>query len=266
MLCTITTPRFGMVLLLVLVQVMATGSAIAANDKKDGNVQTKRLQQKINALEQQSSQLSQAKSELEGELNHAKQSAETANRKAVSLDKTLKAAEDDKAELAGKLTQSEQKLTETADTLRLTMEAKNQLEASLSERTQELSACSTKNESLHRVGIDLIKQYKEKSCLNSLLQNEPLTQLKGAEAENMLEEYREKLDQELVNQQPAGCQNPAQQKADVQNAVQQQKADIQKVEQNNIEQKKTESLKVGQQSSLDRITRKVEKFFEQLEW
>jgi len=100
----------------------------------------------------------------------------------------------------------------------------------------------------------------------SLLQNEPLTQLKGAEAENMLEEYREKLDQELVNQQPAGCQNPAQQKADVQNAVQQQKADIQKVEQNNIEQKKTESLKVGQQSSLDRITRKVEKFFEQLEW
>jgi septal ring factor EnvC (AmiA/AmiB activator) len=264
----------------LLILVLATGFAIAASDKKEGKDQARRLQQKINVLEQQNSQLIQAKSQLEGQikevtdhLNRAKHSIEAANRKGASLDQELKKAEDDKAELAGKLSQSEQKLTEAEEALRVTQAARNQLEANLSERNQDLSTCTTKNESLHRVGVELIKKYQEKSCLSSVLQNEPLTQLKSAEAENMLDEYREKLDQELVNQQQAGLQNPPQQKAEAQKAEAQkaeaQKAEAQKIEPVMVEAKKAEQseyLKVKQQDNLDGITRKVKKFFENMEW
>ena len=271
--------QLGMASLLALALVSAAGSAVAANDKKDGKDQARRLQQKINALEQEKSQLVQAKSQMEGQLketteqfNQAKRSVEAANRKGSSLDKALKAAEDDKAELEEKLAKAEQKLVETEKTLaetagilRQTQESKSQIEASLTLRTQEFSACSTKNESLHRLGVALIKQYEEKSCLGSVLQREPLTQLKSVDIENMVEEYREKLDQELVNQRLEERQKLAQQKADAQNA-EQQKAEREKAERLKAEQEKAERLKAKQQKNLDRITRKVKEFFESFEW
>ena len=238
----------------------AAGSAIAASDKKDGKDQTRRLLQKINALEQAKSQMEGQLKETSEQLDRAKQGAATTSRKGASLGKALKTAEDDKAELAAKLAQAEQKLTENAETLRLTQEFRDQLETSLSERTQEFSACTTKNESLHRVGVDLIKQYQEKGCLSSLLQKEPLTQLKSAEAENMIEEYREKLDQETMNQQLEERQQPPQQK------VEAQEASPEKIEQQKTAPEKTETVKARQQSTLDRITRKVKQFFEDTEW
>jgi len=54
---------------------------------------------------------------------------------------------------------------------------------------RSFSACTTKNESLHRLGVALIKQYEEKSCLGSVLQREPLTQLKSVDVENMVDEF-----------------------------------------------------------------------------
>lgn len=245
--------------------VSVTVPAAAANEKKDGKDLTRRLQQKISALEQENSQLVQEKSQLEGQLNHAKQSIELANRKGSSLDKALKVAESDKAELAEKLVKTEQKLAETAETLRLIQETKNQLDANLSTRNQELSACTTKNESLHRLGVELIKQYQEKSCLSSVLQKEPLTQLKSAEVENMVDEYREKLDQELVNQQLAGYQKPQQQKIEEQQA-EQERAEREKIEQMKAEQEKAESLKSNQQNILDRMTHRAKQFFDDVEW
>ena len=267
--------RLNRACLLALVLMTAAGSAIAANDKKDGKDQTRRLLQKISALEQ-------AKSRMEGQLKEtseqfelAKQGAATASRKGASLGKALKTAEDEKAELVAKLAQAEQKLSETAETLRLTQEARGQLETSLSERTQEFSACTTKNESLHRVGVDLIKQYQEKGCLSSLLQKEPLTQLKSAEAENMIEEYREKLDQEAMSQPLEERQQPPPQKGEAQKVeaqkveaqkVETQEASPEKIEQQKTAPEKTETVKARQQSTLDRITRKVKQFFNDTEW
>jgi len=268
--------RLGMMSLLVLALVSVANPAVAADDKKDGKEQARRFQQKLHALEQEKSQLAQEKSQLEGQfkdaseqLDHTKRSAAAASRKVSALDKALKEAEGDKAELADKLAKSEQKLAETekilADTagvLRQTQISKNQLDASLTQRTQEFSACTTKNESLHRMGAVLLKKYQEKSCLTSVLEKEPLTQLKGVDAENMVEEYREKLDQELVDQQLEARQKLAQQKAE----AEAQKAEQKKLELLQAEQVKAEALqaeqdKAKQQKDLDLITRKVKEIF-----
>lgn len=257
--------RSGTASVLTLAMAMAVGSAVAADDKKEGKDQVKRLQQKTNALQQDKSRLEGQLRQATEQLDQARQSAEAANRKGGSLGKALKTTEREKTELSEKLAMAEQKLAETAATLLQTQDAKNQLEASLSTRTQEFAVCATKNESLHRLGVDLIRQYEEKSCLSSLLQKEPLTQLKSAAIENRLEEYREMLDEELVNQQQAASLKPVQQATDAPN-VEQQQADAAKVEQREAEQKKAESMKAGQQSNLDRISRKVKKFFEDAEW
>ena len=254
--------------LLILVLAASAGQAFAS-DRKDS--QSRKLLQRINSLEQEKAQLSQANSQLEDQvksvteqLNQARQNAEAANRKGASLEKALKAADDEKAELSGKLAQSEQQLNETSEILHTTQEARDRLQSSLDEHLQELSACTAKNESLHRVGTELIKQYEEKSCLTTILQKEPLTQLKSAEAENMLEEYRDKLDQELIARQQAAVPKSPDPSCVSGNA------DLDKAKPDHAAQsaepRNAEMHKTSRQNSLDRMTHQVIRFFEDTEW
>ena len=278
--------RCGFASLLLVAMLSAAGSAVAANDKKDGKDQARRLQQKVSELEQEKSQLLQAKSQMEGQLKDAaeqlkriKRSADAANRKGLSLDKGLKTAESEKAELAEKLATAEQKLADmektladtsttlagTAGALRQTQEERGQLETSLTLRTQEFLACTAKNDSLYRLGGELMRQLGQKSWQGSVLQNEPLTQLQRVAIENTVEEYREKFDQELLDQQQAARSKLARQQREDEFAAM-HKAEQEKTDRELVERGKAEHLKAKQQNSLDHLTRKIKEFFEGVEW
>ncbi|MDO9448997.1 MAG: hypothetical protein Q7J21_00820, partial [Rugosibacter sp.] len=78
--------------------------------------------------------------------------------------------------------------------------AGRQLEADLKQKTQALAACEAKNAKLHGYGVDLLDKYEKKGCGAALLQADPFTQLKRVEIENLMEDYREKLDEQKLDE------------------------------------------------------------------
>lgn len=262
---------------LLLLALMMALPARATEDKKGGE-QVRHLQQKLRALEQEKSQLVQGKSELDTQLkagadklSQVQHTAETAGRQRTSLERALKTAETENTALGSKLADTEKTLADTTlrfnvltVTLQKSEEAKHQLETGLTVRTQSLAECVKKNESLHRLGVTLLTQYEEKSCFGSGMQREMLTQLKRVGVENMVDEYREKLDQELVNQQQ-DRQLLARQKAS-QLSEEQVNIAQSKLERLKSDQEKEVTRKVSQQSDLDKITKKVRDVFQNIEW
>ena len=100
--------------------------------------------------------------------------------------------------------QKEEKKIADANTLIQKMEtAKTQLDSDLTLRSESLANCESKNQAQHRYGMELLEKYQNKGCTSALLQKEPFTGLKQVQIENMLELYREKLDQQKLVLSPS---------------------------------------------------------------
>ena len=202
--------KSSLLLLLALACALPAG---AADDKKAGKEQVRQMQQMQRKLQQEKSQLAQEKTALDGQLKETKdmldatkRSADTASRRRTALVKELEVAAADKAALAVKLTDmeikladTEKKLVDTTETLRRVEGAKIQVESNLTQRSQSLATCETKNETQHKYGMEILDKYQKKGCTSALLQSEPFTGLKQVQIENMAESYREKYDQQKVD-------------------------------------------------------------------
>ena len=274
LLATAGRPRWVLALLLGL---SLAGAAAAADDKKGGE-QLRRLQQKLMALQREQGELAQGKAELDQQLKaqgdklaQARRGADSAKAQKAELEHALAAADAEKAELAAKLAAAEQSASENATllaasnaALRATEAARVQLEQTLAARSQTLAECGTKNESLHRMGVQTLKLYQEKSCFGGAAQLEMLTRLKQVGAENMVEELRDKMDAELLKP-AAERQQALRRQAELQRQEQEraarEKAELAKAEQEQIEKKKAR-----QQSDLDKVSATVMRWLENIEW
>jgi hypothetical protein len=68
----------------------------------------------------------------------------------------------------------------------------------LAARTQQVATCETNNLALYRHGRELIDQCRDRSATDALLRMERFTGIKRVEIENMLEEYRDRLDAQKI--------------------------------------------------------------------
>jgi hypothetical protein len=71
-------------------------------------------------------------------------------------------------------------------------------QATLSQTRGEIAACEDKNVKLYGYGSELMRRYRDKTAFEAIRQAEPLTGLKQAQIDNVLEEYRDKLDAQRV--------------------------------------------------------------------
>ena len=78
-----------------------------------------------------------------------------------------------------------------------TRQAKAQLEASLAETESELADSERKNMQLYQANVELLELYRKKGPIDGLFQREPVTGLKSVQIENILQEYRFKLEDSL---------------------------------------------------------------------
>lgn len=185
--------------------------ALAAD--QPGKDQTRRLQQQLHMAEQEKARLAQQTADAEKQIKEAQEKVATAERRSdavgyrsARLNKELEAVKVEKealvvankaeqAVLAAKLAESERKLAEQR--LASTAE-KQQLEADLARQKTALSGCSERNATMYKLGNELLDKYEQKSCFTSVLQVEPFTQLQRAKIENVVEEYRDKLDSQKI--------------------------------------------------------------------
>lgn len=199
--------------LAVMFAVFVLGMALAmpsalAGEKKGGKEREaarrmqllqQRFAEEKATLEKDKTELAQKVEELTNQADKAKQGAE---RKRAALEKDMVAVKEESTALQDKLQQLE--VAYTGLTLRHKEESEKnhkqiaQLQAALAQRGQSLGACEEKNGKLYRLNREILAKYRDKGLIETLSQAEPITGIKAVEIDNILEEYRDKLDAQRV--------------------------------------------------------------------
>ncbi len=194
--------------------------ATAQEDKKGSREReaarrAQQAQQALRKAEEEKAALAREKAELEDKVKAANARIETAEKTARSLqgavararklEEELKREKEAGAALQAKLADAGQRIaaagvqqTESLRTLASRDSQLKQLQATLlqarTQATTELGVCDAKNAKLVAYSGDLLRLYRDKTAFESIAQAEPLTGLKSVAIENIIEEYRGKID------------------------------------------------------------------------
>ncbi len=185
--------------------------AMAASNKDSKERQAlRRVQSQLNEVQQQKVLLEQEKTGLAEQMEELKKKSDglesgvaRANARRAALDREVEVLNKDKAELSGKLQSTTQEMTKKQAEAMQTLQHKEReikrLEAELARQTRQGEMCEVKNGQLYQINAELMDKYQSKGVFGALLQAEPFTQLKSVEMENLLQEYRDKLDAQRVD-------------------------------------------------------------------
>lgn len=198
---------------LLLAAVFLCASPVHAASKKDPNKDAlRRLQMQIKQAQDEKAALAQEKDALANEMEalkkktggieaavaRANRARSQAEEQAESLKREHAALTEKTADLERRLAENEHSLRDTRQNLQQETSQKQRLEQTLGSREKELGVCENKNKKLYQYQVELINRAQNRGTLAALLEMEPLTQMKRVELENLLEEYRDKIDSELI--------------------------------------------------------------------
>ena len=191
--------------------------ALAADKKDKASRRVQQIQQEKAQLQSQLDQTLQTKATLEADMAKAqedntalKSRSAAASRKIDGLETSLKEMTAERLAFEAKLlmTQSELEATKTALSeldakhqanlydLKINEQQRANLTATTIQKTKVIDACVAKNAKLYDYGLELVKLYENPSLYRRIVLNEPFSQLKRVELENILQNYNDKIDVE----------------------------------------------------------------------
>lgn len=198
-------------LMVSVLSILPAPEAIAKEPSREREA-LRRIQIQLNEINRQKSVLEQEKAALSEEVETLKKGADRltsslSKGKAhhIALEKELDAVRKEKEALSEKLqetvknlqdmTRSHAEVTQALQNVQAEKEQeKRQFEAAVSRLSGQVQVCETKNIKLYQLNVEMMNKYRARSVMGAVLENEPFTQLKSVEAENLLEEYRDKAD------------------------------------------------------------------------
>ncbi|MFA5983138.1 MAG: hypothetical protein WC782_03900 [Methylococcaceae bacterium] len=188
---------------------LSIGPCFAASREAAGgsNKIVGKLQAMVRDVTSERDQLKAENDKLNAELEKVKQEKSAAisasaavEEKLNSVDNELSAQKNSNAEVRSKLEQTHAKLLEVIEKYKMLNQAKNDLSQQYAnlDNTQkqtasELLQCEDKNIKMFEAGQEVLNRYENKGVFDSLLQAEPMLQLKSVEMENLVQEYEDKL-------------------------------------------------------------------------
>jgi chromosome segregation ATPase len=180
--------------------------AAATKDQKRERQALRRMQQQITEAQQQKSAAEQETTALEealkktyNEVETHKRSTASAVAKARELEKDIETANNEKAELRARLDEAAKQIQEIS-MQHATMEQDLKDAASaVAKGNEQKKLCEANNVELYRIGRELVEWYGNKGTFNVLLEAEPFTGIKRAQMERLLENYREKLEAQYLD-------------------------------------------------------------------
>ena len=199
--------------LLSALMLLAVAPAQAANKRDPNKEALRRMQIQVQQVEDKKAALEQDKAALGKELDTLKKktgeltsSAARANQGKAKLEKEAEALRQDKAALSEQVAQLKQELGDSQKALHDTRQSlqqetgeKQRLAQNLTMQDKAVAICETKNQMLYRYDVELINRAQRRGSLEALLEVEPVLGLKRVQIENLLEEYRDKVDGQRVN-------------------------------------------------------------------
>ncbi len=186
--------------------------AVAADNKKDAARErqaVRRVQQQLSEAQQQKLAVEQEKKVLEEELKKIHNEVESqkqlimrAAAKISRYEKDIEAANKEKTNLLAQLDEAGKQNEELSGQRKQLEQDLKQTMAALAKQTEYRKLCEAKNGELYRIGLELVSWYNRKGALNAILEAEPFTRMKSVEMENLLEDYRDKLEGQRLEQAP----------------------------------------------------------------
>ena len=125
-------------------------------------------------------------------------------RQQASVSQELTLTKEALATTAQHLAETQKTLAETSRTLQQTEAEKRDLETLKARNARDMAALEHDNVALYALGRSLMDRFKHKTCGEILEEKEPFTGLKKVETENLMEEYRDKLDDQKYLKPPGG--------------------------------------------------------------
>jgi chromosome segregation ATPase len=198
---------------------LAAGAAGAQTSREGGD--SARLNQQIQQLAADRTRLQAEVEKLKGELKKAKSDLEAAQsqnaslgRRAASAEGNLATVRSQSADTEGALARAREqtnelvaRFRETAETLREVEGERTELSRDRQRLTGELKTCMERSVALAGIANEALDRYEQKGVWAALVEKEPVTRLKRTEVQNMVDGYRERID-DLAS--PAGpAPNPA---------------------------------------------------------
>ena len=177
----------------------------AEQEKMSLVVELEELKKKLKGAEQGAAKVGRRSRDTEKSLAQAEQRNAALVVEKVNLTERLDQMQKSLEEVRGDLARAEEKLSESGAALALAAQTRQTQKAEidraqsvLGQRDREIAACEVKNLKLYEYNVELLGRYQGKGFLDVLKQKEPLTGLKGVEMDNLLEEYRDKLDAQQI--------------------------------------------------------------------
>jgi len=161
------------------------------------------LEEKLTALDKEKSDLEAVKVKSSHQLSSVQANIKFEMERSQKLQASLEALTAEKtsvdaqnADLKSRLVETQRKQVDTEQQLRLTLDQKKNLESQLHANSQQLLDSDTKNFAMYKWSRELMDQCRDRSSRDVFLRLEPFTGIKRVGIENMLQEYRDRLDQE----------------------------------------------------------------------
>ena len=223
--CTILR-NIGLIMLMLSTLGMAGNADAAADDKKERDAQRKlrlmmqHMEQEKAALASEKNSLSSQVESLNKQINDLKNSVGVSRKKSArvgELEQELLAVKEENLSLSSKLQTSQTNLEDLTTKHRESLQSLQQeLQASVaqgdeyktkfqesasnvSRQSQLIEICEKKNMALYELNVDILERYKKKGVWSALFQAEPFTQIKKVEINNIIQEYKEKLDDQKMD-------------------------------------------------------------------
>lgn len=208
---------------------LAAGPALAQNASREQEqlrrlrAQAQRLQQAL-AAEQQlrqaaTAELQSLKQTQGAELEKLGEEAQSARRRAGSVQKQLDQAQRELDELraahsaltarheqtASLLVERERDLGDTRNTLATTARELEQTQARAGQLGSRLDQCTQDNVALYRTGIEMLDRWRDRTLGERTAQGEPFTQIGRVKLENLVETWRDRLDEKRIGTAPSAA-------------------------------------------------------------
>jgi chromosome segregation ATPase len=183
--------------------------------------QAQQLQQALSAEQQArqsaAAELQAARDSLDGEVSRLNAQAQAAARRAGAAQQRIEQLE---REAAAQREQMSRELAQTRERLGRSEETLAQVQAELQARTRELEStqgradklsgrlgqCEQDNVALYRTGIEVLDHYRNRTLDERLGQAEPFSQIGRVRMENLVEAYRDRMEEHRSASLPAPAQ------------------------------------------------------------
>ena len=198
-------------LTVLLLTSMLSISAIAADSPKDK--QARRMQLLLNAAQQEKTDLAAQVETLKNKVSEVESKRAALEKKLGGQSKQLTDLADkqqqadlldkqQQADLSNKYQESEKKLKQMEE--QYATVSKNLQQTQLDKEQEkkrldsDIQVCEKKNSELYQISFVLMNKYQTKGVWQAMRQAEPFTQLEKVKMENLLQEYRDKADANLI--------------------------------------------------------------------